>query len=134
MSIGLNTFLTGLLITGGLLLLGMLCLRQVDGKSLVALSSVLHISVRVFFFYFMSRFGEVRFILLMVSHGFISGGLFFTIGGLYYTRLTRLIQVHGGLMRGCLSVGFLVMLLFLTNGGLAPFLGFFREVYGLASL
>jgi len=73
--------------------------RQIDLKRIVAYSSVAHMNlivIGIFRFNFLALEGAL---LQSISHGFVSGALFFLIGILYSRYHTRSIFYYGGLVQ-----------------------------------
>ena len=64
-------------------------LRQIDFKKIIAYSSVVHMHLVLFSLFSFSLFGLLGSILLMVSHGLTSAGIFFCLGILYERLGTR---------------------------------------------
>ena len=70
-----------------------IAIRQIDLKKIIAYSSIGHMalcSVRIYTFTFEGFLGAI---FLMISHGFISSGLFFLVGCLYERYKTRLLII-----------------------------------------
>lgn len=73
-------------------------LRQIDVKKIIAYSSISHMNLVVlglFSFNFLALIGSS---IMMISHGLISSGLFFSIGILYDRFHTKIIKYYGGLV------------------------------------
>ena len=60
-------------------------LRQNDIKKIVAYSSVVHMHLVLFSIFSFNLKGLVGSVLLMISHGLTSAGLFFCLGSLFFT-------------------------------------------------
>jgi len=90
-------FLVGVSIIGAFLV-GFYCLRQVDIKILVAYSSIVHIGPVMGCFLLIRRSSFISGVLIMLSHGICSSGLFYILN-VIYDRLgrRRLILLRGGL-------------------------------------
>lgn len=73
------------------------CLRQVDGKSLIAYSSVGHISLVLVGILRGSVIGWYGALYIMVAHGLSSSGLFGVFGEFYKLFKRRRLVVIGGL-------------------------------------
>ena len=71
---------------------------QIDLKRIVAYSSVAHMNFAMLGF-LNSEIGFIGSVLLMVSHGLISSGLFFLVGFLYDRFHTKNIIYYGGLVQ-----------------------------------
>lgn len=74
-------------------------LIQIDIKKMVAYSSVAHMNFAVLGMFAFNLYGLVGSVLLMLSHGFVSSGLFLCVGSLYDRYKTRLFIYYGGLIR-----------------------------------
>jgi NADH-ubiquinone oxidoreductase chain 4 len=123
-------FLVGFSIVGAFLV-GLYCLRQVDIKILVAYSSIVHIGPVMGCFLLMSRRAFRSGILIILSHGICSSGLFYILN-VAYDRLGRrsLMVLRGGLS---LSPVFCMWWFFFSicNIGCPPTFNFFSEVFML---
>lgn len=110
-------------------------LRTVDTKELIAYSSVCHAAV-----YLMGAFsntiqGLEGSIVLGLAHGFVSSGLFMSVGGTLYNRSgTRIISIYRGMAQLMPLFSILFFILCLGNCG-APltlnFIGEFMSLYGI---
>ena len=106
-----------------------LCLRQVDFKSLVAYSSVCHMGFFLCGVFSFCLFGTEGGIFMMVGHGFCSSFLFFILYVLYERFYTRSLYLLKGII---FSVSFLSIFIFLSvffNIGVPLSLSFFSEVF-----
>lgn len=76
----------------------LICLRQTDVKSLVAYSSVAHIGLVLFGLVSNSYLGLSGAVIIIVSHGLCSSGLF-SLVGIAYERLSSrsILVLRGGL-------------------------------------
>jgi NADH-ubiquinone oxidoreductase chain 5 len=123
-----ETTLIGVCLIGGIFSC-LICLRQSDVKSLIAYSSVAHISFVILGILISCTYTNIRSILIMVSHGICSSGLFY-LSYLFYARIwsrrflltRRIISLFPYLCFWWLSLSFL-------NIGLPPSLNFFSEIY-----
>lgn len=73
-------------------------LQQVDLKKIIAYSSVGHMGLVTIGIFSNNLQGLTGSILLMISHGVVSGALFLCIGSLYERYHTRVIKYYSGLM------------------------------------
>lgn len=106
-----------------------ICLRQVDLKSIIAYSSVSHISlviIGLFSFSFSSLVGSL---ILIVAHGLCSSGLFFLANVLYERSGTRRIFLNKGIMSifPSLSIWWFIFCSF--NIACPPSLNLIREIF-----
>jgi len=72
-------------------------LRQVDMKRIIAYSSVAHMGFVTLGLFALNIQGIEGAIMLMLSHGIVSGALFLSVGVLYDRYHTRIIKYYGGL-------------------------------------
>lgn len=63
--------------------MGIVCLRQVDLKSMIAYSSVVHMGLVVGGIFVGFGSGVVGSYVLMIGHGLCSSGLFYYVGVVY---------------------------------------------------
>nr|YP_010334245.1 NADH dehydrogenase subunit 4 [Crematogaster matsumurai]UNH90054.1 NADH dehydrogenase subunit 4 [Crematogaster matsumurai] len=115
----------------GSLVVSMVCLVQVDMKSLVAYSSVVHMNMMMCAFMTMFKLGVWGSYIMMISHGLCSSGLFYMVN-LYYSRTkSRLLILNKGLGN---KLGGLMMWWFIlcaSNMSLPFSMNFFSEIYML---
>jgi len=131
--LGRVNFITTFLGLGGLLL-SLVCVFQREGKVLIAISSVVHISFFLIVLRKNRSLGFISSFTLIISHGIVSGLLFYLVGLLYSRLLSREIVYHKGMIKRQLIMGVVIFLVLLINGGLAPTASFFVELWGLSSL
>nr|QXF29963.1 NADH dehydrogenase subunit 4 [Artemia salina] len=129
---GLNNFnenfLLSLTLFGGIFSC-FICLRQSDVKSLIAYSSVAHMSFVIVAMLMSSFYCNLSSILMMVSHGICSSGLFY-LSYLFYIRVwsrSFLLTRSMTSLLPFLSLWWLGLSCF--NMGLPPSLNFFSEMY-----
>lgn len=73
-------------------------LRQTDMKRIIAYSSIAHMGIGIFGLFTLKPIGIVGSLMLMFSHGVVSGGLFLVIGMLYDRFKTKSILYYSGLV------------------------------------
>jgi NADH-quinone oxidoreductase subunit M len=73
-------------------------LQQVDLKKIIAYSSVGHMGIVTIGIFSLNVPGLMGSLLLMISHGIVSGALFICVGLLYDRYHTRAIKYYSGLM------------------------------------
>jgi NADH-ubiquinone oxidoreductase chain 4 len=110
-------------------------LRTVDVKELIAYSSVSHAAVYLVGVFSNTIQGIQGGICLGLAHGFVSSGLFISVGGVLYDRsATRLISYYRGIAQIMPIFSILLFMLSLGNCG-APltfnFVGEFLCIYGV---
>ena len=76
--------------------IGLVALAQEDMKKLIAYSSIAHMGFVTLGFFLFDELGMAGGIAQMISHGFVSGALFFGVGVVYDRMHTRRIADYGG--------------------------------------
>jgi len=102
--------------------------RQTDIKKLVAYSSVAHMGFVTLGIFSFNEAGIQGAIFQMISHGIISGALFFSVGVIYDRMHTREIAFYGGLVHRMPVYAALFMLFSMANVGLPGTSGFVGEI------
>jgi NADH-quinone oxidoreductase subunit M len=102
--------------------------RQTDIKKLVAYSSVAHMGFVTLGIFSFTEAGIQGAIFQMLSHGVISGALFFCVGVIYDRMHTREISFYGGLVHRMPVYAALLMLFSMANVGLPGTSGFVGEI------
>ncbi|MDP3736898.1 MAG: NADH-quinone oxidoreductase subunit M [Hyphomonadaceae bacterium] len=102
--------------------------RQTDIKKLVAYSSVAHMGFVTLGIFSFNEAGIQGAIFQMISHGIISGALFFCVGVIYDRMHTRDIAFYGGLVHRMPVYAALFMLFSMANVGLPGTSGFVGEI------
>ncbi|MEQ1610998.1 MAG: NADH-quinone oxidoreductase subunit M [Hyphomonadaceae bacterium] len=102
--------------------------RQTDIKKLVAYSSVAHMGFVTLGIFSLNEIGIQGAIFQMISHGVISGALFFCVGVIYDRMHTREIAFYGGLVHRMPVYAALFMLFSMANVGLPGTSGFVGEI------
>jgi NADH-quinone oxidoreductase subunit M len=93
--------LSGLVIALSLIAIiyiGFVALVQEDMKKLVAYSSIAHMGFVTLGFFMFSAMGIEGALVQMISHGFVSGAMFFAIGVMYDRAHSRQIADYGGVV------------------------------------
>lgn len=112
----------------GRILVGIVCLVQVDIKRLVAYSSVVHINLILCSIMTLYNLGFLRRYIIIISHGLCSSGLFYIVN-IYYSRtMRRLLILNKGLIRK-LSILILWWFILCSANFSFPFsINFIREI------
>jgi NADH-quinone oxidoreductase subunit M len=124
--------LSGFMITLSLVAvvyIGLVALVQTDMKKLVAYSSVAHMGFVTLGFFMFNDVGMQGAIMQMISHGFISGAMFFCIGVLYDRMHTRNIGDYGGVVNTMPKFAGFLLLFSMANCGLPGTSGFIGEFF-----
>ena len=126
-SVKLNIFWVVLRLVGGVLV-RIVCLRQIDLKSLVAYSSVAHISLVIGGLIVLLRWGWGFSYSLIIAHGLCSSGLFYLVN-LTYERLgRRSLLINKGILAFIPSVAMWWFLLCSRNMAAPPSLNLLGEI------
>ena len=132
--------LQGLLIALSLIAIiyiGFVALIQADMKKLVAYSSISHMGFVTLGFFMFSAMGIEGALVQMISHGFVSGAMFFCIGVMYDRVHSRQIADYGGVVNTMPKFAALFMLFSMANAGLpatSGFVGEFMVILGAVKL
>lgn len=103
-------------------------LIQIDMKKLVAYSSVAHMNFVVLGLFSFNFYGFLGSLLLMLSHGLVSSGLFICVSSLYDRYKTRLFIYFGGLISLMPNFATVFLVLALANMGFPGTFSFIGEV------
>jgi len=82
----------------GVVYTSLVTLRQIDLKRIIAYSSISHMNFSLLGLFTLNSIGISGFVLLMVSHGVVSAGLFFMIGFIYDRYKTRVVKYYNGIV------------------------------------
>nr|YP_011026018.1 NADH dehydrogenase subunit 4 [Ventidius pulai]WQM87290.1 NADH dehydrogenase subunit 4 [Ventidius pulai] len=82
----------------GMMMIGFICLYQVDMKSLIAYSSVSHMSLVICGIFSMNYMGMLGSLILMIGHGLCSSGLFCLANIIYERSNSRSFYFNKGLI------------------------------------
>jgi len=107
--------------------IGFVALVQADMKKLVAYSSIAHMGFVTLGFFMFSAMGIEGALVQMISHGFVSGAMFFCIGVMYDRVHSRQIADYGGVVNTMPKFAALFMLFSMANAGLPATSGFVGE-------
>jgi NADH-quinone oxidoreductase subunit M len=107
--------------------IGFVALVQTDMKKLVAYSSIAHMGFVTLGFFIFSPIGVEGAIVQMISHGFVSGAMFFCIGVMYDRMHSRNIADYGGVVNTMPKFAAFMMLFAMANCGLPATSGFVGE-------
>jgi len=102
--------------------------RQNDMKKLIAYSSVAHMGFVTMGIFAMNVQGIQGAIFQMLSHGLISGALFFCVGVIYDRMHTREISFYGGIVKYMPVYAVFFLFFTMANVGLPGTSGFVGEI------
>ena len=109
----------------------LVALAQRDMKKLIAYSSVAHMAFVTFGLFAFNRQGIEGAMMVMLSHGLVSGALFLCVGVIYDRLHTREIVRYGGLSDNMPGYALLFMLFTMASVGLPGTSGFIGEFLSL---
>lgn len=112
----------------------LIALAQHDMKKLIAYSSVAHMGFVTFGLFAFNRQGIEGAMIVMLSHGLVSGALFLCVGVIYDRLHTREISRYGGLADNMPKYALLFMVFTMASVGLPGTSGFVGEFLSLVGL
>nr|YP_010990333.1 NADH dehydrogenase subunit 4 [Sinolapotamon palmatum]WOW98749.1 NADH dehydrogenase subunit 4 [Sinolapotamon palmatum] len=115
-------------------IISLVCLRQVDMKSLIAYSSVVHMGLVLCGLMIYSWWGLMGAVMVMVGHGLCSSGLF-SLANMIYERVgSRSLLLSKGLLNFMPSMGMWWFLLSISNMAAPPSLNMMGEISLIISM
>ncbi len=117
-----------------IIITSLIALVQTDIKKLIAYSSVAHMGFVTMGIFTANVYGIEGAIFQMISHGFISGALFISVGVIYDRMHTREILAYGGLVEKMPKYAFAFMIFTMANVGLPGTSGFVGEFLVLIAI
>ncbi|MCV2348365.1 NADH-quinone oxidoreductase subunit M [Paucibacter sp. Y2R2-4] len=111
----------------GVVYIGLVALVQQDMKKLVAYSSIAHMGFVTLGFFIFNELGMAGGLVQMISHGFVSGAMFLSIGVLYDRVHSREIASYGGVVNTMPKFAAFALFFAMANCGLPATAGFVGE-------
>nr|YP_009692486.1 NADH dehydrogenase subunit 4 [Limnogonus intermedius]QEH58911.1 NADH dehydrogenase subunit 4 [Limnogonus intermedius] len=118
----------------GMVMIGFVCMFQVDMKSLIAYSSVSHMSLVICGVFTLNIYGMLGSLILMIGHGLCSSGLFCLANIIYERSSSRSFYFNSGLISLMPSLTFFWFLLCANNMASPPSLNLLGEIMIINSL
>nr|UPL65216.1 NADH dehydrogenase subunit 4 [Megaris sp.] len=118
----------------GSIIMGLVCMFQVDMKSMIAYSSVSHMGLSVMGFMTMGSLGFVGSFIIMLGHGFCSSGLFCLFNFIYLRTHTRSQFINKGLLNLFPIFSLMWFMLCINNMGSPVSLNMMGEVFIIINL
>jgi NADH-quinone oxidoreductase subunit M len=109
----------------------LVALVQADMKKLIAYSSVAHMAIVTIGLFAFNRQGLEGAMIVMLSHGLVSGALFLCVGVIYDRLHTREIAAYGGVSNNMPRYALLFLLFTMASIGLPGTSGFVGEFLSL---
>nr|WRK19531.1 NADH dehydrogenase subunit 4 [Hainanpotamon sp.] len=115
-------------------IVSLVCMRQVDVKSLIAYSSVVHMGLVLCGFMIFSWWGLMGAVVVMIGHGLCSSGLF-SLANMIYERVgSRSLLLSKGLLNFMPSMGMWWFILSVSNMAAPPSLNMVGEISLIISM
>lgn len=118
----------------GILVLRLICLFQFDIKLIIAISSVVHIGIISLGILIGRKVGILGGLLIIISHGLVSSGLFYLVNVIYEQSLSRIIFINKGVINLIPSITIIWFLICVNNSGAPLSLNIVREIFLLIRL
>nr|DBA43528.1 TPA_asm: ND4 [Bombus bifarius] len=118
----------------GMIILSLLCLFQFDMKLIIALSSVIHMGIMSSGLLLEKKISILGGLIMMISHGLVSSGLFYLVNMIYSQTSTRIIFINKGMMNFMPSMTMMWFLMCIYNSGAPLSLNMVSEIFLLMSL
>nr|QBP33737.1 NADH dehydrogenase subunit 4 [Bombus pyrosoma] len=118
----------------GMLILSLICLFQFDMKLIIALSSVVHMGIMTMGMLSGSKLGVLGGLMMMVSHGLVSSGLFYLVNMIYSQTNSRIIFINKGMINFMPSMTMMWFMMCVYNSGAPISLNMISEIFLLISL
>nr|QTH79142.1 NADH dehydrogenase subunit 4 [Taxoblenus sinicus] len=118
----------------GGILVSLICLFQIDLKSLIAYSSVAHMSILLGGFLTLMNWGVCGSFLMMISHGLCSSGMFCLVNIIYERMGSRSILINKGLINFMPGMSLWWFLLCSSNMSAPPSLNLMAEIMLINSM
>nr|QEH58935.1 NADH dehydrogenase subunit 4 [Trepobates sp. XD-2019] len=118
----------------GMMIMGFVCMFQVDMKSLIAYSSVSHMSLVICGIFTLNYLGMLGSLVLMIGHGLCSSGLFCLANMVYERSNSRSFYFNSGYLTLMPSLSFFWFMFCSNNMASPPSLNLLGEIMIINSL
>nr|ANT45818.1 NADH dehydrogenase subunit 4 [Apolygus lucorum] len=118
----------------GIFMVGILCMFQIDMKSLIAYSSVAHMGMVICGLMCMNMLGMIGSLILMIGHGLCSSGMFCLANIAYERSSSRSIFINKGLLTFMPSMCLFWFLLMINNMASPPSMNLLGEILLINSI
>nr|ATF28651.1 NADH dehydrogenase subunit 4 [Pomponia linearis] len=130
----MNSFFWISLSMFGSLIIGILCMTQVDMKCMIAYSSVAHMGMVIAGIMTMNKWGMMGSYYMMIGHGLCSSGLFCMANISYERMMSRSILINKGMMTFMPSMTLMWFLMCSSNMSCPPTINIVGEIMIINSL
>nr|YP_010268847.1 NADH dehydrogenase subunit 4 [Halovelia novoguinensis]UIG88265.1 NADH dehydrogenase subunit 4 [Halovelia novoguinensis] len=117
-----------------MLMIGLICMFQVDMKSLIAYSSVSHMALVICGIFSLNYLGMLGALILMIGHGLCSSGMFCLANIMYERSGSRSFYFNKGLITLIPNFSFFMFLLCVNNMSSPPSLNLLGEILIINSI
>nr|YP_010839096.1 NADH dehydrogenase subunit 4 [Pachycondyla annamita]WGF22861.1 NADH dehydrogenase subunit 4 [Pachycondyla annamita] len=128
-----NNFIISISLIGSLII-SLICFVQIDMKSMVAYSSIVHMNLMLASLLTLSKMSFFSTYLIMISHGLCSSGLFYMVNLYYYRSSSRLMMFNKGMINILPSFSIWWFMLCSSNFSFPLSFSFFSEIMLLSVL
>nr|UPL65722.1 NADH dehydrogenase subunit 4 [Enoplops sibiricus] len=118
----------------GTFMVGLLCLSQVDIKSMIAYSSVAHMGLVISGIMTCNYYGFLGSLVLMIGHGLCSSGLFALANMMYERSHSRSLLINKGFITFMPTMSMFWFLFSINNMSSPPSLNLFGEILLINSI
>uniref|UniRef100_UPI0030FEFA20 NADH dehydrogenase subunit 4 n=1 Tax=Synergus nanlingensis TaxID=3135082 RepID=UPI0030FEFA20 len=118
----------------GSLYISFICLKQIDMKMLIAYSSVVHMGLMIVSLMTLNMWGYMGSLIMMISHGLCSSGLFCLVNMNYERLKSRSMFLNKGMMNIMPSICLFWFLMSIFNMASPPSLNLFGEIIMMNSI
>lgn len=111
-----------------ILVVRLLCFRNIDLKIMIAYSSVFHMLIIVFIYKNGHCLRILALVFISVGHGFCSSVLFWNVGNFYINSSTRKLKIKFGYIWQFPIFLFIWLICLILKSKFPPFINFFSEI------
>lgn len=126
-AVSLSPYIIPVSITGAILT-AILCIRQIDIKSIIAYSSVSHIAFVIIGIFTINKWGWEGSLIIIIAHGLIRSGLFAAANIYYENTHSRRLLLRTGITIVAPSIALWWFLIIAGNIAAPPFINLVREI------
>uniref|UniRef100_A0AB38ZHD5 NADH-ubiquinone oxidoreductase chain 4 n=1 Tax=Ledropsis sp. 1 XYW-2023a TaxID=3078463 RepID=A0AB38ZHD5_9HEMI len=129
----MSTFWYSISISGAIMI-SLICMMQGDMKSMIAYSSISHMSMCLMSLLTMTKTGFFGGMTMMIAHGLCSSGMFFLSNMNYERTMSRSMYINKGMMMFMPTNAMMWFLLSCLNMGCPPSINFISEITIMMSM
>uniref|UniRef100_A0AAU6PC13 NADH-ubiquinone oxidoreductase chain 4 n=1 Tax=Funkikonia zheana TaxID=3133676 RepID=A0AAU6PC13_9HEMI len=118
----------------GTIIISMICMIQGDMKSMIAYSSISHMSMCLMSILTMTKTGFLGGLMMMIAHGLCSSGMFYLSNMNYERTMSRSMFINKGMMNFMPTNSMMWFMLSALNMGCPPSINFFSEISIMMSM